>query len=125
MILKAGNCVRQNCSFWKKFFFTKTGQFCLTQLLAFKIIIYCLKNIIRIEGTMIILDGKETARKTRERLKLEVDHLKEKGIKPKLAVIMVGNNSASQIYVRNKSKACDEIGIEFEEYKISDKKIYG
>ena len=69
---------------------------------------------------MIILDGKETARKTRERLKLEVDHLKEKGIKPKLAVIMVGNNSASQIYVRNKSKACDEIGIEFEEYLLPE-----
>ena len=68
---------------------------------------------------MVLLDGKETARKTRERLKTEVDHLKEIGISPKLAVIMVGNNSASQIYVRNKSKACNEIGIEFEEYLLS------
>lgn len=69
---------------------------------------------------MILLDGKETARKTRESLKLEVNNLKEKGINPKLAVIMVGNNSASQIYVRNKSKVCNEIGIEFEEYLLPE-----
>ena len=68
----------------------------------------------------IILDGKETARKTRERLKNKVEELKQKGINPKLAVIMVGEDGASKIYVRNKSKACEELGIEYEEYLLGD-----
>lgn len=67
---------------------------------------------------MKIIDGKKLAKTTRENLRLEVEELKENGINPKLAVIMVGNNSASQIYVRNKSRACDEVGIEFEEYLL-------
>lgn len=67
---------------------------------------------------MEIIDGKKLAKATRENLRLEVEELKANGINPKLAVIMVGNNSASQIYVRNKSRACDEVGIEFEEYLL-------
>lgn len=67
---------------------------------------------------MEIIDGKKLAKTTRENLKVEVEELKANGINPKLAVIMVGNNSASQIYVRNKSRACDEVGIEFEEYLL-------
>lgn len=67
---------------------------------------------------MEIIDGKKLAKTTRENLKVEVEELKVNGINPKLAVIMVGNNSASQIYVRNKSRACDEVGIEFEEYLL-------
>ena len=67
---------------------------------------------------MKIIDGKKLAKTTRENLRLEVEELKKIGINPKLAVIMVGNNSASQIYVRNKSRACDEVGIEFEEYLL-------
>ena len=67
---------------------------------------------------MKIIDGKKLAKTTRENLKVEVEELKVNGINPKLAVIMVGNNSASQIYVRNKSRACDEVGIEFEEYLL-------
>ena len=67
---------------------------------------------------MEIIYGKKLAKTTRENLRLEVEELKENGINPKLAVIMVGNNSASQIYVRNKSRACDEVGIEFEEYLL-------
>ena len=67
---------------------------------------------------MEIIDGKKLAKTTRENLRLEVEELKENGINPNLAVIMVGNNSASQIYVRNKSRACDEVGIEFEEYLL-------
>ncbi len=63
-----------------------------------------------------IIDGKKLAQKIRAKLKIQCDELKEKGIKPKLAVIMVGDDKASQVYVRNKSKACDEIGIEFEEF---------
>ena len=63
-----------------------------------------------------ILNGKELAKKIRKDLKVEVEKLKENNIFPKLAVIMVGDNSASQVYVRNKSKACEKTGIEFEEY---------
>lgn len=68
-----------------------------------------------------ILDGKETAKKIREKLTGEVIELKKKGITPKLAVIMVGDDSSSKIYVRNKSRACEEIGIEFTEYLLDDK----
>lgn len=67
-----------------------------------------------------ILDGKELAKKIRKELKLEVEKLKEKGINPKLAVIMVGNNSASEVYVRNKSRACEKAGIEFEEFLFDE-----
>lgn len=68
-----------------------------------------------------ILDGKEVASKVRLELKEEVERIKkEKNIIPKLAVIMVGNNPSSQIYIRNKSKACEEIGIEFEEYLLDE-----
>ena len=69
----------------------------------------------------ILIDGKVLAEKIRRNLKIECDELKSKGIKPKLAVIMVGENSASKIYVKNKSKACNEIGIEYEEFNIQNK----
>jgi methylenetetrahydrofolate dehydrogenase (NADP+)/methenyltetrahydrofolate cyclohydrolase len=68
----------------------------------------------------VIMDGKETARKIRENLKGKVDDLKAKNIFPKLAVIMVGDDGASKIYVRNKSKACEEVGIEYEEFLLGD-----
>ena len=69
---------------------------------------------------MEIIDGKALAKKIREDLKQEVDILKDKGIVPKLAVILVGEDPASQIYVRNKSKACNEVGIEFEEILLKE-----
>lgn len=62
------------------------------------------------------MNGKELAKEIRGNLKIEVEELKKQGIIPKLAVIMIGDDKASQVYVRNKSKACDEIGIEYEEY---------
>lgn len=68
----------------------------------------------------VIIDGKALAKKIRQELKVECDELKSKGINPKLAVIMVGDNPASKVYVRNKSRACDEIGIEYEEYLLQD-----
>ena len=75
----------------------------------------------------IIIDGKEVAKKTREKLKNEVKELKEHGIIPKLTVIMVGDNPASKVYVRNKSKACNEVGVEYEEFfldsSISQKEL--
>ena len=61
---------------------------------------------------MEILDGKKLSNEIIEDLKVRCDELKEKGIKPKFAVIMVGNDKASQIYVKNKRKACERIGIE-------------
>ncbi len=62
-----------------------------------------------------LIDGKELSKKIREELKLETDKLKEKKIIPKLAVILVGDNSASKVYIKNKSKACNDVGVEFEE----------
>ena len=66
-----------------------------------------------------ILDGKELAKKIRKNLKNEVQILKENGINPKLAVIMVGDNSSSEVYVKNKSFACQKVGIDFEEFLLS------
>ncbi|NLI95706.1 MAG: bifunctional methylenetetrahydrofolate dehydrogenase/methenyltetrahydrofolate cyclohydrolase FolD [Synergistaceae bacterium] len=57
-----------------------------------------------------ILDGKETARKIREELKARCAILKEKGVVPGLAVVLVGNDPASAIYVGQKEKACAEVG---------------
>ena len=67
-----------------------------------------------------IINGKELAQKIRLGLKGEVTKLKNNGIIPKLAVIMVGDDKASKVYVRNKSKACEEIGVEFEEFLLDD-----
>ena len=62
---------------------------------------------------MQIIDGKLVASKTREQLKIQVQELSEKATDRKigLAVILVGDDPASQVYVRNKIKACDEVGI--------------
>lgn len=65
-----------------------------------------------------LIDGKALAQKIRGELKGECDKLKEQGIFPKLAVIMVGDDKASKIYVKNKSKACEEIGIAYEEFLL-------
>lgn len=68
----------------------------------------------------VIIDGKKLAKEIRENLKIKCEELKERGIEPKLAVILVGNDKPSQIYVKNKSKACEEIGIKFEEYLLDE-----
>ena len=62
-----------------------------------------------------ILDGKLVSRKIREKLKEEVLRFHTM---PTLAVVMVGDDPASQIYVRNKQRACDEIGIHSETIKL-------
>lgn len=60
----------------------------------------------------IILDGKSLAKKIRQQLKSEVNQFVEKGLRnPSLAVILVGNDPASEVYVKNKRKACEEVGI--------------
>lgn len=67
-----------------------------------------------------ILNGKELSSKIKEELKLEAENLKSKGVNVKLAVVIVGENPASQIYVKNKRKACEEIGIESETIYLPD-----
>ncbi|MDO5375955.1 MAG: bifunctional methylenetetrahydrofolate dehydrogenase/methenyltetrahydrofolate cyclohydrolase FolD [Staphylococcus rostri] len=58
-----------------------------------------------------ILDGKQIAKDYRQGLQDEVEALKEKGFTPKLSVILVGNDGASQSYVRSKKKAAEKIGM--------------
>ncbi len=67
-----------------------------------------------------IIDGKALAAEIRKNLKKENDELKNKNIIAKLAVILVGEDSASKVYVRNKSKACNEVGIEYEEILLKE-----
>ena len=70
----------------------------------------------------IIIDGKELSKKIREKLKIECENLEKNNIKPQLAVIMVGDDPASKVYVKNKSKACKEVGVDYVEYLL-DKSI--
>lgn len=68
-----------------------------------------------------IISGKEVSAKVREELKKETAALIEAtGIYPGLAVILVGNDPASQVYVRNKQLACEELGFHPFEYKMSE-----
>ena len=63
--------------------------------------------------TAIILNGKRIANEQLAQLKVEVDHLKETAnVQPSLKILMVGNNPASQVYVRNKIKRAEEVGID-------------
>ncbi len=62
---------------------------------------------------MIILDGKQVSQARREALKARVTAFQTKaGRKPHLVVVLIGQNLASQVYVRNKVKACESVGIE-------------
>ena len=58
-----------------------------------------------------ILDGKQIAKEYRQRLKNQVNDLNEYGFTPKLSVILVGNDGASQSYVKSKKKAAEKIGM--------------
>ncbi len=60
---------------------------------------------------MILLDGKTLSKKIREQIKGRVEEFKNRGIIPGLAVILVGDNPASQLYVNMKTKACEDVGI--------------
>jgi methenyltetrahydrofolate cyclohydrolase (EC 3.5.4.9)/5,10-methylenetetrahydrofolate dehydrogenase (NADP+) (EC 1.5.1.5) len=63
------------------------------------------------------IDGRAIAAKIREELKRKTESLKKAGIFPTLAVILIGNNPASETYVRNKQRAAKEIGIGFQLYR--------
>ncbi len=68
-----------------------------------------------------IIDGKKVAEQLRKEVREEVKKLREEsGIVPGLAAVLVGNNPASQIYVRNKRKACEEVGIYSEEHNLPE-----
>ncbi|HEX9061615.1 MAG TPA: bifunctional methylenetetrahydrofolate dehydrogenase/methenyltetrahydrofolate cyclohydrolase FolD [Clostridia bacterium] len=67
-----------------------------------------------------VLDGKALAKRVKEELKAEVEVLKEKGVVPGLAVIIVGNDPASRTYVNNKRKDCAQVGIESFEYAMDE-----
>ena len=65
-----------------------------------------------------LIDGKAIAAAVRADLAAEVESLKAAGTVPGLAVILVGEDPASQVYVRNKTRACAEVGIHAEEYRL-------
>ncbi len=66
-----------------------------------------------------IIDGKAVSAKIREQIRLESQKLEmQSGVKPGLAVIIVGDDPASQIYVRNKGKACEEVGFYSEIHRL-------
>ena len=67
-----------------------------------------------------IINGKEISAAVKERIKNEVEALKVKGIGVGLAVILVGENPASKVYVANKKKACEELGIKSFEFKLPE-----
>ena len=69
----------------------------------------------------VIIDGKAVSAKLREEIKNESAAFEQKtGVKPGLAVIIVGEDPASQIYVRNKAKACDEVGFYSEVHRLAE-----
>ena len=65
-----------------------------------------------------IINGKEVSKKVRESVKAETEKLKAQGIVPGLAVVIVGDDPASRVYVNNKKKACAEVGFMSEEYAL-------
>src|ERR1700757_916439 len=67
-----------------------------------------------------ILDGNKIAAEIRAEVAAEVKALAEAGMRPGLAVVLVGHNPASEIYVRGKVKSCEEVGIFSEKYTPSE-----
>ena len=67
---------------------------------------------------MALIDGKAVSLQVKQQVKQECDKLKTKGVTPGLAVIIVGDDPASQVYVRNKEKACEECGFYSVKYEL-------
>ncbi len=71
--------------------------------------------------TAQLIDGKAIAAKIRQSVKQEVDRLRETGARvPGLAVVLVGNDPASEVYVRNKRRACEEVGLHSFAYNLPE-----
>ena len=66
----------------------------------------------------IILDGRETSNRIKEQLKIEIERKSIR--KPKLVSIIVGNNPDADVYVRNKARSCEKLGILFEKYNFPE-----
>lgn len=66
----------------------------------------------------VIIDGKALSVKLKNNMKAKVEELKKSGINPCLAVIIVGDNPASRVYVNNKKKSCEELGIRSLEFAL-------
>jgi methylenetetrahydrofolate dehydrogenase (NADP+)/methenyltetrahydrofolate cyclohydrolase len=64
--------------------------------------------------TAALLDGTATARQIKEELRTEIEGLRARGVRPGLGVVLAGDDPASSVYVRNKTRACDELGIHHE-----------
>lgn len=69
---------------------------------------------------MKILDGKAVSLKVKENVKVRAEELKKFGVEPTLAVVLVGEDKASQTYVRAKEKACNEYGIKSVAHRLSE-----
>ena len=69
--------------------------------------------------TARIIDGARIGKEIREEVRLEVESLKRQGVQPGLAAVLVGDNPASQVYVRNKIKACQSLGIHSREVRLA------
>ena len=69
---------------------------------------------------MKILDGKAVSLKVKESVKVRADELKKFGVEPTLSVVLVGEDKASQTYVRAKEKACNEYGIKSVAHRLSE-----
>ncbi|MCC3373397.1 bifunctional methylenetetrahydrofolate dehydrogenase/methenyltetrahydrofolate cyclohydrolase FolD [Cohnella sp. REN36] len=65
-----------------------------------------------------IIDGKRISEEIREEIKQEVERLLARDVRPGLAVVLVGEDAASQVYVRNKAKACDDLGFYSEVHRL-------
>ncbi|WRS28170.1 bifunctional methylenetetrahydrofolate dehydrogenase/methenyltetrahydrofolate cyclohydrolase FolD [Oscillospiraceae bacterium MB08-C2-2] len=65
-----------------------------------------------------IIDGKQVSARLRETLKQQADKLKASGVTPGLAVVLVGDDPASRVYVSNKAKACDQLGFYSEQHTL-------
>ena len=66
----------------------------------------------------IIIDGKKVSAQVKEQVRIETEELVKKGIKPGLAVIIVGDDPASRVYVNNKKKACEKVGFLSKEFAL-------
>ena len=69
---------------------------------------------------MEIIDGKQISKDIKEECRVRVEKLKEQGKEPCLAVVLVGNDPASSIYVNNKKKACEFCGIKSLSFELSE-----
>lgn len=67
-----------------------------------------------------IISGKEVSAQVKEQVRLENEQLKSKGIETGLAVVIVGNDPASRVYVNNKKKACETVGFKSFEYALPE-----